>query len=231
MAHRLPHIPARIRGVLLLGAFVAGSVSAQTGRQQATDAQRQVDQVYAMYCKSGVESLMSQALRPDSQYHCAASFKAEFCKRLQTPEGFALVANRAPTPIDGIGSGDLKEGAEFCGVQHEEISARVCQRAESDEALDVLAKGCVARGYGRTVVLRECAGRNFSSPPADKYRNFCSAVAMADPSVAGGTRQRKSAAASGGAVPSDAVPVSPQVNAQAQAIERGKQLLKGLLGR
>ena len=227
MAHRLTHIPARIRGLLLLGAFVACSVSAQTDRQQASEGLRQLDQINAMYCKSGVENLMSQALRADSPYHCAASIKAEFCKRLQTPEGYALVANRAPTPIAGMGSGDLKEGAEFCGVRHEEISARICQRAESDEALDVLANGCVARGYGRTVVLRECAGRNFSSPPADKYRQFCSAVAMADPSVAGGTRQRKPATA----VSSDAAPVSPQVQAQAQAIERGKQLLKGLFGR
>jgi hypothetical protein len=184
-------------------------------KQQAATAQQQLADAHAMQCKSAVDNLMSQSLRADAGLGCEAKYKADFCRRLQSPEGFVLVAGRPASTIAGFGSGDLKEGAEFCGASHEEISARICSSAEQQESLDVLAGGCVARGYARALVVRECAGRNFSSPPAEKYSRFCSTVASNDPALAGATRVR---------TVSTAAP-------QQEAIEKGKQLLKGLFGR
>src|SRR5947207_2889250 len=129
-------------------------------RQQVGAAQQQAADTNALMCKGAVDNLMSQSLRPDAPYHCATTYKAEFCRRLATPEGFALVGSRPATAVPGIGSGDLKEGADFCGANHEEISARVCQPAERDESLATLAKGCLERRYARALVVRECAGRN-----------------------------------------------------------------------
>jgi hypothetical protein len=79
------------------------------------------------------------------------------------------------------------------------------------------------------VVLRECAGRNFSSPPAEKYRSFCSSAAQNDPTLAAAGRARKTsnaAPADGGSADAPAA-TSPKQD----AIDKGKQLLRGLFGR
>jgi hypothetical protein len=197
-------------------------------KQQVAAGQRQVDDYNTMQCKSGVDNLMSQPLRAESQHGCGAKYKADFCRRLQTPEGFAMVAPRAPSTIAGYGSGDLKEGAEFCGTNHEEISARVCRNAEEQESLEVLSAGCVARGYGRALVVRECAGRNFSSPPAEKYLRFCGTVAANDPSLSAPRLVKVSSTTGTDPAPAAA---SSAPSVKQEAIEKGKQLLKGLFGR
>ena len=216
----------------------ADTRSSAATREQVAAAQQQVAAMNKLYCQAAVDNLMSQPLRADSPHHCDATYKAEFCRRLGTQEGFMLVGARPAAAVAGYGSGDLKEGAEFCGASHEEISARVCQKAEQEESLDVLAGGCVARGYGRALLVRECAGRNFSSPPAEKYRNFCGTVASVEPTLAGGgTRMRKGSAAVAAtpAAPATsthaAAPVDVATEAQQVAVEKGKQLLKGLFGR
>lgn len=159
-------------------------------QQQVAAAQRQQADAYAAMCKGGVDTMTTQHLRADSPYKCEAKYKAEFCSRLQTQEGFALVAPRKPSTIAGFQSGDLKEATEFCGVNGDEIRVRLCKRADEQEALDFLASSCLgyarANGapmakpgdsFGSVVVARECAGRTFSSPPAQQYRTFCSAAA------------------------------------------------------
>jgi len=158
-------------------------------QQRAAAAQQQASDAFAAMCKGAVDTMMSQSLRPDAGYKCDAKYKGDFCSRLQTPEGFAIVAPRKPAQIAGLQSGDLKEASEFCGVNGDEIRVRLCQRAEQQESLDFLASSCLghartggtpsakADSFGSTIVARECAGRTFSSPPAQQYRSFCSAAA------------------------------------------------------
>jgi hypothetical protein len=243
-------LPACLLAVAAFGAYSAGEPGRPMsvhGRSEAlipqrasaegspmTAAQQQVHDLNAMMCKAAVDNLMSQALRADAPYHCDATHKAEFCRRLATPDGFAMVGPRPSAQIPGYGSGDLKEGAEFCGADAAAISTRVCESAERDEALDLLAKGCVQRGHARALVVRECAGRSFSSPPGEKYRRFCSEVAMADPALAGGgTRMRKVSSTAPLATPAPAAePVAAAAaDPRQEAIEKGKQLLRGLLSR
>ena len=195
-------------------------------RQQVAAAQQQVADVNAAMCKGAVDGMMSQSLRPESPYQCGAKYKADFCRRLQTSEGFATVAARRSAAVPGIGSGDLGEAAAFCGVDGEETRARWCKPAEQQESLDLLASSCVAQGYGKAIAVRECAGRTFSSPPAERYRNFCSAVARAGLMQPTGARAQKTAAA----VPAPAE-TQAGVTPQQAAVETGKQLLKGLFGR
>ncbi|WP_280150807.1 DUF3617 family protein [Piscinibacter sp. XHJ-5] len=187
-------------------------------KQQAAQAQHQLADAHAIQCKSAVDTLMAPSLRADSPLGCEPKYKAEFCRKLQSPDGFAIVAGRPAATVAGLPSGDLKEGAELCGANAEEISARICGNAEQQEALDVLAAGCVSRGYARALVVRECAGRSFSSPPAEKYRQFCASAASQDTTLAGASRARS--------VPT-AAPASPQQ----EVIDKGRQLLKGLFGR
>jgi hypothetical protein len=201
---------------------------AATQRQVAA-AQHQAADATAMVCKGAVDGMMSQSLRPDSPHQCGATYKADFCRRLQTSEGFATVAARHPAAVPGIGSGDLIEAAAFCGVDAEQTRARFCKPAEQQESLDLLASSCVAHGYGRAIVVRECAGRTFSSPPAERYRNFCSAVArtgLMQPAAARTQARGQRTAAAPAAAEPQAVATPQQA-----AVETGKQLLKGLFGR
>ena len=198
-------------------------------RQQVAAAQQQSADAMAAACKGAVDSMMSQTLRPDSPYQCGASYKADFCKRLQTPDGFSTVAARRPSTVAGIPSGDLAEASSFCGIDGEQTRARFCKSAEQNESLDFLANSCLSAGYGKAIVVRECAGRSFSSPPAERYRGFCSAVAR-DGLMQPAGRTRKAAVA----VPADdAAPAAATSAAtpQGAAVEAGKQLLKGLFGR
>jgi hypothetical protein len=204
-------------------------------RAQVAAAQQQASDINALTCKSAVDNLMSLSLRPDSPHHCGASYKTDFCRRLNTPEGFAMVASRRSQAVAGYGSGDLNEAAAFCGADAEQLTARVCKPAEANESLGVLAAGCTARGYGRAIAQRECAGRSYSSPPAEKYREFCSTVARdgsTEPGSAGRMRKTaKGSAAEPAPVEAKAAEARPAETAQQAAVDKGKQLLKGLFGR
>src|ERR1700752_4142356 len=87
-------LPACLLAVATVGAYAAG----EPGRPM-TAAQQQVHDLNAMMCKAAVDNLMSQALRADAPYHCDAAHKAEFCRRLATPEGFAMVGPRPSAQI------------------------------------------------------------------------------------------------------------------------------------
>jgi hypothetical protein len=196
-------------------------------RQQVAAAQQQANDAMAATCKGAVDGLMPQMLGPDSPYGCGPQHKAEFCKRLQTPAGFTTVSARRPSGVAGLASGDLNESAAFCGIDAEQTRTRLCKSAEQNETLDLLASSCVAHGYGKAIVVRECAGRTFSSPPAERYRSFCSAVVREGMMQPAGRSQRAAVA-----VPAaDAAPAAATATPQATAVEAGKQLLKGLFGR
>ncbi len=212
-----------------LGECDAGEAKRQLAatRQQVAGAQKQADDAMAATCKGAVDAMMPQMLGQDAGYGCAASYKAEFCKRLQTPAGFSTVAARRPSGVAGLPSNDLAESGAFCGVDGEQLRAGFCRSAEQNESLDFLAGSCLAAGYGKAIAARECAGRSFSSPPAPRYRGYCSAVTRAGMMQPAGRSQRA-------AVPVPAAETTPAAAAptpQAQAVEAGKQLLKGLFGR
>ena len=194
-------------------------------RQQVAAAQQQSNDIMAASCKGAVDGLMPQMLGADSPYQCGPQYRADFCKRLQTPAGFATVSSRRPSGIPGVASGDLGESAALCGIDGEQMRTRMCTSAERNESLDMLASSCVAHGYGKAIVARECAGRTFSSPPAERYRSFCSAVVREGMMQPAGRAQRSTAVVPAG----ETTPVA--ATPQAAAVEAGKQLLKGLFGR
>jgi hypothetical protein len=189
-------------------------------RQQVAAAQQQADDAMAAACKGAVDGMQPRMLGADSPYRCAPAHKAEFCRRLQTPEGYSTVSLRGTSSQPGLHGGDLAESAAFCGIDAVQTRTRLCTAAEQQESLDMLANSCIAHGYGKPIIARECAGRDFTSPPAPRYTAFCSAVAragMMQPEPGG--RVRRTAAAPATATPQDA------------AVEAGKQLIKGLFGR
>jgi hypothetical protein len=203
---------------------VAAQVAAV--QQQAADAQ-------AMQCKSAADTMMPYILRPETGMKCDPKYKADLCRKAQTPEGFAAVAPRQPSAAAGLPSGDLKEVGEFCGFNGTELRVRLCKRADEQETLDFLASSCLgyartdgsasakpADSFGSIVIARECAGRTFSSPPAQQYRSFCSAAArhnLMQPATADA-----SAAGTAAAKPEEK---------KEDAATRGKKLLKDIFNR
>lgn len=130
---------------------------------------------------------------------------------LQCKSAVDNLMSRALHPDQPYGCGAAYK-QRFCArLQTAAVAAPVCDAAEQQENLDVLAHGCTVRGYGRALTLRECAGRNYSSPPAPKYADFCSAVA---------SQHRL-----------DDVAAAPPASPAVQAMDKGRQLLKGLFGR
>jgi hypothetical protein len=207
-------------------------------QQQVAAAQQQQQDAFAQMCKCGVDSMTAQPLRPETGYKCDAKYKVDLCKRLQTQEGFAIVAPRKPSAIAGLASGDLKEAADFCGVNGDQIRVSLCKRADEQEAVDFLASSCLgyarkdgaasstpADTFGSVIIARECAGRNFSSPPAERYRGFCSAAArnkLMQPVTADASKATGTPSAAGTATTEEK---------KDDAATRGKKLLKDIFSR
>lgn len=205
-------------------------------QQQVAAAQQQQADAFAQMCKSGVDSMSTQPLRADSGYKCDAKYKADFCKKLQTQEGFAIVAPRKPSSIAGMASGDLKEATDFCGVNGDQIRVSLCKRADEQEAVDFLASSCLGYGrkdgaatsspadtFGVAIITRECAGRNFSSPPAEKYRGFCSAAAR--------NKLMQPVTADASKTTGTATTTATNEEKKDDAATRGKKLLKDIFSR
>lgn len=218
-----------------LGDCDTATYQGQAQRQVAA-AQRQGQDAMDQACARSLQQMQPAALRGDSPYKCNPKYKPEFCAKLQTQEGFALVASRRrPQGMAGIQIGDLQESAEFCGVKGEDIRERLCRRAEQQESLEFLSSSCVGQGgtpgYGAQIVTRECAGRTFSSPPAEKYMGVCSAAArqgLMQPTADAGKKGAAPPRAAE-AKPAEAKPAEP--TAAETAVDQGKRLLKGIFGR
>jgi len=202
-------------------------------QQQAAVMQQQAADARAMQCKGAVDSMLPYMLRAEAGLQCDPKYKTELCRNLQTLECFSAVAPRQPSQAAGLGSGDLKEVGEFCGANVTDLRVRLCKRADEQETLEFLATSCLGYArvdgsrlakpgdsFGSVVIARECAGRTFSSPPAQQYRSFCTAAARqnlmqpvtADASKAGtGTTK----------------PEEPKED----ATTRGKKLLKDIFNR
>jgi hypothetical protein len=200
-------------------------------RQKVAATQQQAADAMAATCKGAVDAMMPQMLGTDAGYGCGAAHQAEFCKKLQSPAGFSTVAARRPTGIAGLASGDLTESGAFCGVDGEQLRVKFCRSAEQNESLDFLAGSCLGAGYGKAIAARECAGRSFSSPPAERYRSFCSAVVREGMMQPAGRTQRAAVPVPASETTPAATPAPTPATPQAQAVEAGKQLLKGLFGR
>lgn len=162
-------------------------------------------------CRSGVDGMMTVYFEGSVPLGCDPKFKAEYCKRLGTEEGFDLVAARDANPATG--KSDLATSGTICGVDPEATRRTLCAEAMQKESLLFAARHCEAEAA--PLARRECAGRTFTSPPAEKYREFCNTYArhgaMGD------------APAGGDAAPA-AEPPKPD-----NPIDAGKKALKKLL--
>ncbi|MEZ4332160.1 MAG: DUF3617 family protein [Myxococcota bacterium] len=198
-----------------------GDCDASAAKRQAaaiqSQAQAQADQGMAQMCGSMADALLPGSLETA---RCGPQYKDALCKKFATRPGFGEVAGRQPTGQAVLDSGTLPEVARFCGVDGEGLRVKLCGEASRGEDLDFLGRACPEQG--RAIAQRECAGRSFSSPPAERYREFCANYAR---EMMQGSGRAQAAPGDAGSSGSGAGSSAP-----GRAVEEGAKKLKGLLG-
>jgi len=161
---------------------------------------------------------MSQAY-PEVTKACGPKV-AEFCKRLQTPDGFMKTSSR-------------EGAAQMCGVSVASIKAAQCPKTQN---LAFLGAYCPVEA--KPIAMEHCGGRDYTSKMGGKYATFCSNyLANEDFERPPGTAAARPAAAksaSGTAgtttqqAPAQPMSTEDQVK---QGVSKGLDKLKGLFGR
>jgi hypothetical protein len=186
-----------------------GSCDASKVKKQVAAVEAEGQAALAQACSGVPEQMLPAQL---AALNCDAKYKKQLCDRLGTKAGFSTVASRQPMGEPTMDSGTLPEAAKFCGVQPEVVRERLCADANTTEDLNFLGAQCPA--LAQPIAQRECAGRGFTSPPAEKYRDFCSTYARSMMQDGAG----------------DAATDSP-VPTKENVLQEGAKRLKGLFGR
>ena len=195
-----------------------GTCDAGALKKKAAKAEADMAAFKEKSCSELPELMMPAAI---DYAQCDARYKQQLCDRLATREGFQTVAVRKPTGDATSDSGTLPEVSKYCGVQSEPIRKRLCaeaDKAHTEDNLQFIGDTCPAES--QVIAQRECAGRGYTTPPAEKYRGFCNSYARG--MMDGGL----DAAAAKGA---EATPAAPPT--ATDTLKEGAKRLKGLFGR
>jgi hypothetical protein len=180
----------------------------------------------------------------------AASRKA-YCDSARTYRGYSGVAS-----FQRLSTSPMYQGAEaasyksvvadtgkLCGFNPETVRTQLCGTAQGKKEWKYLAEECPE--MSTTLAQRECAGRDFTTPVSPPFADFCSAYAaagrgasLARPASAGAADAASpqggaSAAAPGGQAGNESANAEAQkpTDKAKEALDKGKQALKGLFGR
>lgn len=189
-----------------------GECDAGAIKRQVAAAEKQTADYQAQQCRGAVDSMQVMMFDGSFPSNCDAKVKAQFCQRLATEEGFDLVAVRDRNPMTN--KTDLESAATTCGVDATATRKKLCGNAMSGGSLLFAARHCPDEAA--PLAQKQCAGRTFTSPPAEQYREFCNAYARH------GLMQGAAPAAG------QEAPATPPAQ-QDSAIEQGKKALKKLL--
>jgi hypothetical protein len=147
---------------------------------------------------------LSQAY-PEATKACTAN-AVEFCKRLQTAEGFVRTSAK-------------EDAAKMCGVSTASIIATQCPRvAKTQSPLVFLGAHCPVEA--KPIAEVHCAGRDYTSRNGGKYARFCEAY------LANNEFERQRVQSKG----SSEQPKS-QTEKAAEGVSKGIDRLRGLFGR
>jgi len=161
-------------------------------------------------CTSAVREMNPALFLMTGAYSCQGTpQQAEFCKRLQTDEGFHK-AGRA-------GEENLEKSAKLCKVDLAPLRSRACADAAKRKDLAYLGANCPVER--KAMAQKECAGKEDSNLAPD-VRDFClrhgKELLIQDPKAK--ATKKKSA------------PAEPEAEPKEGAVDQGKKALKGILG-
>lgn len=157
---------------------------------------------------------MYNAISPEINKRCNASV-AEFCKRLQTADGFMKTQGRESV-------------AQSCGVSIASIKAANCPKALQAGQLAFLGGYCPVEA--RPLAMEHCGGRDYTSRSGGKYARFCeNYLANADFERPPGARSSSSSPGSSATSSKQAQP--SQTDQVKDSVSKGVDKLRGLFGR
>lgn len=201
-----------------VGECDAGAMKRQVAAIQA-QAQAQTQQATTQLCSDGVRQMIPSLLRGDAGIQCDGHYKAEFCQRYQSYDGYTLLAKQSSGAAGGQSA--LEQAAALCGVGAADNRSRLCKRAIEQDSPDFLATaGCPEAAR---IAQRECSGRGFTTPPAPKYRNFCASYgrqALMQPAAGDSTQPRANA--------EPKPEPKPEADGIEGAVNKGKELFRGI---
>ena len=150
----------------------AGEAKKQVADLVASAEKSQADAaaMQAEICKSLVTSMNLQALNQSTEMCKDPGLKPAFCARLETEQGYDLVATCGNKQGDG-----MDDEAAYCGKSPEDITKKLCTDALRNESLDFLARCCPVEG--QALAQKECSERAYTGMAATKYTSFCVAYA------------------------------------------------------
>jgi len=132
--------------------------------------------------------------------------QAEFCKRLQTEEGFLTLSKAGAESLEG--------SAKLCKVDLSALRGRLC--ADAVKARDLAFVGASCPAERKALAQKECAGKEDSNL-APEVRDFC--LRHGKELLAKDPKAKKKGASD-----------EPEPDAKDGAVDQGKKALKGILG-
>lgn len=212
-------------------------------KRQAAAAEKRSKEEMARMCVDALAKMQGTMFTKDG--FCQAQ-QAEYCKRVNTLEGYQLLTTGAP--VNAAMKAALDEQVAVCGTSGADLLRRHCQSAISQvnfnfartycpadaprlckQAVDQEKLGFVAAicpTEKQALVDQHCAGRKYSSQIAEKYRSFCAGARSAsdDAQAAGASAGAQDAGAS-----DQTQPAKAQEGVK-QGVKEGVKSLKKVFG-
>lgn len=197
-------------------------------KEQAKDQEAKVAAARAKACDDAVNEVNPQAVA-GTMPSCPPERRQDFCAKARTEEGLVKLQRYAAYEKSSQGGyPGPKAAAKACGYDEAALFKEYCPSAEKRGKLDFLASSCPAEA--KALGKRECAGRDYTALQGSKYRDFCALLKgeqLQEPEPATGTAG-PAKGKKGKAAPAEEEDDEPQD--KEAAAEKGKKLLKGVLG-
>lgn len=233
----------------------------QPGECDASEMERKMNQLKAqgdaMLAKECLNAAKPESLNPmlfvgNAVVACTdAASRKSYCESARTYRGYSSVAS-----YQRLSTSPMYKGAEaasyksvvadtgkLCGFNPETVRTQLCGTAQGKKEWKYLAEVCPE--ISAPLAQRECAGRDFTTPVSPPFVDFCSAYAAAgrgaspagpasaggdDPAASPGSASTASQGGQAGNESADAEAEKSTDKAK-EALNKGKQALKGLFGR
>jgi len=186
---------------------------AERYKAQAKETQAQSDAMMARQCDDAIKEMHASAVVGSYTLCKDPAKKTAFCDRARTEAGFSKLM--AQGEMEKASNGAMpgpRAAAKACDVDLAATQKRLCAEAARKESLAFLGAWCPAEA--KVIAKRECAGRDYTAMRGSKYRDLCARLA-GDKLEAQGDED---------------APPAKKKEAKEDAVDKGKKLLKGVLG-
>lgn len=216
-------------------------------QRQAAAAEKHSKEELARVCVDALDKMQGALFVKDG--FCQAQ-QAEFCKRVDTLQGYQLLTNGAP--VNAAMKTTLDEQLAVCGKSNTELLRRHCQTAISKTNFDFARTYCSADAQRlckpavsgenldfvmaicpsekQALVDQHCAGRKYSSQIAEKYRSFCAGTLGSNQGTQGAAATDRTQPDAGGNVEGDEAGKEGVTTDVKQGVKEGVRNLKKVFG-